>query len=393
MSWKTLDDLELKGRKVLVRVDFNVPLSKDGQVTDDTRIRGALPTIQHILKAGGTAVLMTHLGRPKGAPDAAFSVAPVAERLSVLLGEPVILAPATVGSDVEEIVSSAGPGEVVLLENTRFNQGETKNDPEFSAQLARLGDVYVNDAFGTAHRAHASTEGVAKLLSDRAAGYLMDRELATLKRIVDAPESPFVAVVGGAKVSDKIGVIESLLKSADALLIGGAMAYTFLKAQGIATGTSLVEDDRLDLARELLAGAGGRIHLPVDHVCAGEFSADATTRIEKGPIPDGLMGLDIGPETRAAYASLVQGAKTVVWNGPMGVFEMEPFAAGTYAVAHAMVHATNAGAFTVVGGGDSVAAITGAGLENQVSHVSTGGGAMLELLEGQVLPGVAVLEQ
>lgn len=393
MSWKTLDDLALKGRRVLVRVDFNVPLSKDGQVTDDTRIRGALPTIQHILKAGGTAILMTHLGRPKGAPDAAFSVAPVAERLSVLLGEPVILAPATVGSDVEAIVASAGPGEVVLLENTRFNLGETKNDPDFSAQLARLGDVYVNDAFGTAHRAHASTEGVAKLLSDRAAGYLMDRELATLKRIVDAPESPFVAVVGGAKVSDKIGVIESLLKSADALLIGGAMAYTFLKAQGIATGTSLVEDDRLDLARDLLAHAGGRIHLPTDHVCAAEFSADATTSIENGVIPDGLMGLDIGPETRAAYTKLVQGAKTVVWNGPMGVFEMEPFAAGTIAIAHAMVNATNAGAFTVVGGGDSVAAITGAGLENQVSHVSTGGGAMLELLEGQVLPGVAVLEQ
>ena len=393
MSWKTLDDLALKGRRVLVRVDFNVPLSKDGQVTDDTRIRGALPTIQHILKAGGTAILMTHLGRPKGAPDAAFSVAPAAERLSVLLGEPVILAPATVGSDVEAIIASAGPGEVVLLENTRFNMGETKNDPEFSAQLARLGDVYVNDAFGTAHRAHASTEGVARLLSDRAAGYLMDRELATLKRIVDAPESPFVAVVGGAKVSDKIGVIESLLKSADALLIGGAMAYTFLKSQGIATGTSLVEDDRLDLARDLLAHAGGRIHLPTDHVCAAEFSADAATSIENGAIPDGLMGLDIGPETRAAYAKLVQGAKTVVWNGPMGVFEMKPFAAGTIAIAHAMVNATNTGAFTVVGGGDSVAAITGAGLENQVSHVSTGGGAMLELLEGQVLPGVAVLEQ
>jgi phosphoglycerate kinase len=393
MSWKTLDDLDLKGKRVLMRVDFNVPLDSDGQVGDDTRIRGALPSIRHILEQGGTPVLMTHLGRPKGTPDPAYSVAPAAERLSVLLDAPVVLAPATVGADVEAVLDATGPGEVVMLENTRFNAGETDNDPEFSAQLARLGDVYVNDAFGAAHRAHASTEGVARLLDERAAGFLMDRELATLKRITDSPEKPFVAIVGGAKVSDKIGVIRALLGTADALLIGGAMAYTFLKAQGTETGTSLVEDDRLDLARELLDEAGERLHLPVDHVCAGEFKADAPATVVKGAIPAGRMGLDIGPATREAYEEIIVNARTVVWNGPMGVFEMEPFAAGTRAIANALAKATENGAFTVVGGGDSVAAITEAGLDDAVSHVSTGGGAMLELLEGQTLPGVAVLDQ
>ncbi len=392
MSWKTLGDLDLKGKRVLMRVDFNVPLDSDGQVGDDTRIRGALPSIRHILEHGGTPVLMTHLGRPKGAPDPAYSVAPVAERLSVLLDAPVVLAPATVGADVEAVLDATAPGDVVMLENTRFNAGETTNDPAFSAQLARLGDVYVNDAFGAAHRAHASTEGVARLLDERAAGFLMDRELATLTRITNHPEKPFVAIVGGAKVSDKIGVIRALLATADALLIGGAMAYTFLKAQGVETGTSLVEDDRLDLARELLEEAGDRLHLPVDHVCAREFKEDAPAAVVEGALPADQMGLDIGPATRAAYTKVILDARTVVWNGPMGVFEMEPFAAGTHAIADALVKATRQGAFTVVGGGDSVAAITGAGLEDAVSHVSTGGGAMLELLEGQTLPGVAVLE-
>lgn len=396
MSWKTLDDLDLNGKRVLMRVDFNVPLDTDDDghihVGDDTRIRGALPSIQYILKHGGTPVLMTHLGRPKGAPDPAYSVAPVAERLSVLLDCPVVLAPGTVGADVEAVLDATASGEVVMLENTRFNAGETSNDAAFSAQLARLGDVYVNDAFGAAHRAHASTEGVARLLGDRAAGFLMDRELATLTRITNSPEKPFVAIVGGAKVSDKIGVIRALLGTADALLIGGAMAYTFLKAQGVETGTSLVEDDRLDLARELLGEAGDRLHLPVDHVCAPEFKEDAPATVVDGAIPVDQMGLDIGPATRTAYTEVILGARTVVWNGPMGVFEMEAFAAGTHAIANALVEATRRGAFTVVGGGDSVAAITGAGLEDDVSHVSTGGGAMLELLEGQTLPGVAVLE-
>lgn len=396
MAWKTLDDLDLKGRRVLVRVDFNVPLaadeSGDMHVTDDTRIRGALPTIQAVTERGGTAILMTHAGRPKGKPDPKLSVRPMAERLSVLLGSPVAVAPTTIGPEAETVVADAGPGDVVLLENTRFQDEETANDPDFSAALARLCDVYVNDAFGTAHRAHASTEGVARIMPERAAGYLMDRELKTLRRLVDAPEKPFVAIVGGAKVSDKIALLESLLEVASSVLVGGAMAYTFLKAQGAETGTSLVEEDRLDMARDLLRRADGRIHLPTDHVVAPEFSADAPFQTVSGDIPAGMMGLDIGPETRTRYAALIREARTVVWNGPMGVFEMEPYAAGTHAIAQALVGATEIGAFTVVGGGDSVAAITGAGLEDKVSHVSTGGGAMLEFLEGKTLPGVAILE-
>ena len=392
---QSLSDLDLNGKRVLVRVDFNVPLSTNDAgervVDDDSRIRAALPTIRHILDAGGTAILVSHLGRPKGAVDPAFSMAPVGRHLSLLTGLPVVMAPAVVGEDVEEISRSVGPGEILLLENVRFEPGETRNDPELAAKLARLADVYVNDAFGTAHRAHASTEGVAHLVAQKAPGFLMQRELDTLGKVVSNPDHPFVAIVGGAKVSDKIGIISRLLDSADHLLIGGAMAYTFLKAQGVGTGTSLTEDDKLDLARDLLEQAGDRIHLPTDHVCAQAFDNAAETAIHKGSIPEGWMGLDIGPETVSAYGSVIEGAATVVWNGPMGVFEMSNFARGTNAVAEAVVAATDNGAFTVVGGGDSVAAIVGAGLADRVSHVSTGGGAMLELLEGKELPGVKAL--
>jgi len=396
MPFKKLSDLNLAGKNVLVRVDFNVPLSIDeaGErtVDDDTRIRAAIPTIEYILRAGGKAILISHLGRPKGERNPDFGMAPVGRHLSLLLGLPVVIAPDVSGPEVEEIVASTGPGEVVLLENVRFDPGETVNDADLSGDLARLADVYVNDAFGTSHRAHASTAGVAHLVRDKGAGLLLQRELETLSRIVNHPEAPFVAIVGGAKVSDKIGIIEKLLESVDHLLIGGAMAYTFMKAQGHETGTSLTEDDKLDLARSVLQAAGNRIHLPVDHVCAVTFSNDAPSVITENEIPSGKMGLDIGPKTSALYADLIREARTVVWNGPMGVFEMSSFAAGTHAVASAVVEATDSGAFTVVGGGDSVSAIVGAGLADRVSHVSTGGGAMLELLEGKELPGVAALE-
>jgi len=395
MSTRSVSDLDLAGKRVLVRVDFNVPLSKDGQgetvVDDDTRIRAALPTIEHILNSGGIAILVSHLGRPKGQVNEEFSMKPVGRHLSILTGRPVVISPNVVGTDVEEVARSVAPGEILLLENVRFEAGETKNDPALADQLAALADVYVNDAFGTAHRAHASTEGVAHRVSQRAAGFLMKRELDTLTRVTETPEHPFVGIVGGAKVSDKIGIISRLLEVTDHVLIGGAMAYTFLKAQGIETGNSLVEDDKLDLARELMAQAGDKLRLPVDHVCAGEFAADATTTITEDAVPADQMGLDVGPETVKQYGDLIRSAKTVIWNGPMGVFEMDAFAKGTHAVADAVVEATDAGAFTVVGGGDSVAAIAGAGKADRVSHVSTGGGAMLELLEGKELPGVKAL--
>lgn len=386
----TLSQLDLNGKRVLVRVDFNVPLS-NGHVEDDTRIRAALPTIRYIIDQGGMPILVSHLGRPKGGPDPAFSMAPVGKHLATLVSAPVMVAPAVVGDVVEDLSRSLAPGEILLLENVRFEPGETKNDPALADQLAALADVYVNDAFGTAHRAHASTEGVAHRVAQKAPGFLMQAELDTLQKVVHNPDHPFVAIVGGAKVSDKIGIIEKLLESVDELLIGGAMAYTFLKAQGVETGTSLTEDDRLDLARDLMSRAGKRLHLPTDHVCAEAFAADAPSQVVHGAIPAGWMGLDIGPETANAYRAVVAKAKTVIWNGPMGVFEMDAFARGTHGIAEAVVAATDAGAFTVVGGGDSVAAIVGAGLADRVSHVSTGGGAMLELLEGKELPGVTAL--
>ena len=387
----SLSDLSLSGRRVLVRVDFNVPLD-GGVVGDDTRIRAALPTIRAILDAGGTPVLLSHLGRPKGAPDPAFSLRPVADHLDRLTEADVVFCPETVGERARACIDGAPRGAVVLLENTRFLPGETANDDATARQLAALGDVFVSDAFGSVHRAHASTAGVAGHLDETAAGLLLAREVGFLTRALDEPERPFVAVLGGAKVSDKIGVIEALAPQVDHLLIGGAMAYTFLAGLGHQTGSSMVEADRTDDAFRLMERFGDTIRLPQDHVVADRFAADARTRVVSGEIPDGMMGLDIGPQTREQYAHIIERASTVIWNGPMGVFEMAPFAAGTVAVAQALAQATRAnGALTVVGGGDSVAAVTGAGLADAVTHVSTGGGAMLEFMEGQTLPGLAAL--
>ena len=395
MKKLTLADVDLAGKRVLVRVDFNVPL-EGGRITDDTRVRGALPTIRRILDQGGTPVLMSHLGRPKGEPDPTYSLKPVAAHLDELLRGPVVFSETTVGPEAEQKVADAPEGATVVLENTRFLAGETKNDAALAEQMAALGDVFVQDAFGSVHRAHASTDGVARAMQAKGgkavAGLLLERELDFLGRALDDPRRPLVAVVGGAKVSDKITVIEALLERADHVLVGGAMAYTFLSGLGHATGDSLVEEDRADEAFQLQQNAGDKLHLPTDHVAARAFRADAETRVFEGELEAGWMGLDIGPKTRKEYAEVVSGAGTVLWNGPMGVFEMEPFAAGTLAVAKAMAEATSGGALTVVGGGDSVAAVTQAGLEDEVSHVSTGGGAMLEWLEGKTLPGVAALD-
>ena len=386
-----LDDLDLRGRRVLVRVDFNVPLSDKGEVGDDTRIRAALPTIRAITERGGKAILMSHLGRPKGEADPQYSLKPVAKHLEGLLGTDVRFVEETVGEQAKQAVADLPEGGVLLLENTRFNKGETKNDDAFAKELAALADVYVNDAFGSAHRAHASTEGVTRHVERAAMGYLLQREVEYLGKLLESPEHPYVAVLGGAKVSDKIGVIEALLDRVDRLLIGGAMSYTFLKALGHDVGDSRVEDDKLDVAKDLYERASGKIELPTDHVAAEAFENDAPHRTVEGDIPEGTMGVDIGPETTRAYREALMEAKTVVWNGPMGVFEMPNFAKGTFAIAETLAEATGRGALTVVGGGDSVAAITQAGYEDEVSHVSTGGGAMLEFLEGKTLPGIAAL--
>ncbi|MCH8960325.1 MAG: phosphoglycerate kinase [Bacteroidetes bacterium] len=391
----TLDDLALRGKRVLVRVDFNVPLERDDggrlTVSDDTRIRAALPTIKAITRAGGKAILMSHLGRPKGKPDPQLSLSPVAEHLERLIGERVRFVSNTTGEVVQKTIRSMPEGSILLLENTRFCSEERNNDAGFAARLAQLADVYVNDAFGTAHRAHASTEGIAHLVGQAAMGYLLQREITYLSQVLETPEPPFVAVLGGAKVSDKIGVITHLLDKVDTVLIGGAMSYTFLKALGHAVGDSRVEEKRLDEARATYEQAQGKIVLPHDHIAADAFDNDAAHRTVAGPIPDGTMGLDIGPATVKAYREKVLAARTVVWNGPMGVFEMPNFAGGTLAMAEALVEATTRGAMTIVGGGDSVAALTQAGYADAVSHVSTGGGAMLEFLEGQTLPGIAAL--
>ena len=393
-----LSSFDLKNKRVLVRVDFNVPI-EDGVVGDDTRIREALPTIRHILGQGGTPILMSHLGRPKSGPEEKYSLRPVARKLEELLDSPVIFCSATVGPQAAACIAGAqarprldpGAGATVLLENTRFLPGETENDDTLAREMAALGDVFVSDAFGSVHRAHASTEGVARHAKAKAAGLLLERELEFLTRAMQHPDHPFVAVLGGAKVSDKLGVIEALLEKADRLLIGGAMSYTFLRAQGTSTGRSLVEEDRLDWARGVLDRAGNRLMLPTDHVVADRLAEDAVALDVSGEIPADKMGLDIGPDTRQRYADVVAGARTVIWNGPMGVFEIDAFAAGTREIAQAMARATAAGALTIVGGGDSVAAINEAGLADAVSHVSTGGGAMLEFVEGKTLPGVAVL--
>ncbi len=390
-----VEDLSVRGKRVLVRVDFNVPLEEaDGKfrITDDRRILASLDTIRWLVKNGARTILMSHLGRPKGQPQPKFSLAPVAERLGELLGQPVPLAPDCVGESARSLVSNMKDGDVVLLENVRFHGEETKNDPAFAAQLASLGEMYVNDAFGSAHRAHASTEGVTKHLSPCAAGYLMKKELDYLGRALASPQKPFVAILGGAKISGKIDVIENLLQQVDRLIIGGGMAYTFFNAMGREIGQSILEADRVDMARDILSRAKEKLLLPVDCVVADKFENDArrsTVRAEA--IPADQQGMDIGPESIKAFTGAIAGAKTIVWNGPMGVFEFPNFASGTNAVAKALADATAGGAITIVGGGDSAAAITQAGLDKKVSHVSTGGGASLEFLEGKVLPGVAAL--
>lgn len=395
MNKKTIRDIDLKGKRALVRVDFNVPLSKapdaggNYTVTDDTRIRAALPTIQYLMEQGAKLILCSHLGRPKAGPEPKSSLAPAAKRLGELLGKPVALAPDCVGPEVEKMALALQPGEVLLLENVRFHAEEEKNDPAFAKQLAALAEVYVNDAFGSAHRAHASTEGVAKFLP-AVGGFLMEKELEYLAGAVTNPAHPFVAILGGAKISDKIGVIENLLTKADKILIGGGMANTFFKAQGLEVADSLVEDVSLDTARALMAKAGGKLVLPVDAALGDKFDKEAasqTITVAAG-VPAGWRILDIGPKTVQQFASELKGAKLVVWNGPMGVFEFPKFAEGTNAVARLVA---GSGATTVIGGGESVAAVEGAGLAGKMSHISTGGGASLELLEGKVLPGVAAL--
>lgn len=393
---KTIDDIDVKGKKVLVRVDFNVPLDENKNVTDDKRIVESLPTIKRILKDGGTPILMSHLGRPKGKPKPEFSLAPVAKKLGELLKSKVIMAADCIGAEVKKAIASAKPGDVVLLENLRFHAEEEANDENFSKELASLGDVYVNDAFGSAHRAHASTEGVTRFLKPAVAGYLMQKELQYLSQAVGNPNRPYVAIIGGAKISGKIDVINNLFAKVDALIIGGGMMFTFLKAMGKEIGNSILEADKIELAKEILGKAKtakAKLLLPVDCVVAEKFENTAAKKVVGvDAIPQGWVGMDIGPKSITLFRNEIIKSKTVVWNGPMGVFEMDNFAAGTRAIADAMVEATKKGATTIVGGGDSAAAIAKFGLEKNVSHVSTGGGASLEFLEGKELPGVAALD-
>ena len=390
MNKKTIKDVDWQGKKALVRVDFNVPQDKaTGAITDDARIRAALPTLQYLLDHGAAVILMSHLGRPKDGPDPKYSMKITADHLATLISAPVKFVGQTTGPEAEAAAAALKPGEVLVLENTRFDKRETKNDPAMAAELAKLGDVYVNDAFGSAHRAHASTEGVARNLP-AVAGFLMEKELAFLGKALENPERPFVAILGGAKISDKIGVISNLLTKVDAILIGGGMANTFLAAQGMNMGKSLVEAESLDTARELMAKGGEMIQLPVDLRVADAFAADAANKVvDAGDVPADWMALDIGPATIAHYANRLAGAKTVVWNGPMGVFEFPKFAQGTFAIAEILGGLKDA--TTIIGGGDSAAAIRDAGLEDKMSHVSTGGGGSLEFLEGIELPGVAAL--
>ncbi len=392
MVLNTVRDADLKGKRVLIRVDFNVPV-KDGKVTDPTRILAALPTINYILEQGASLVVMCHFGRPKGEKKPEYSLSVVRDEFEKLLGRKVTLAPDVIGDEVKAIVDKMVPGDVVLLENVRFYKEEEKNDPEFAKKLAELGDVYVNDAFGTAHRAHASTEGVAHYLPAYA-GFLIEKEVKYMAPLLENPEKPFVAIIGGSKVSSKITVLESLVRTCDTIVIGGGMAYTFLKVQGHKIGKSLVEDDYLDVAKSFLASAeskGVKVILPVDHVCAAEFAENASpVAVDGVDIPDDLMGMDIGAKTASLIVDAVKKAKSVVWNGPMGVFEFAAFAKGTETVAKALA---DSDCISVVGGGDSVAAINKFGLADKISHVSTGGGASLEFLEGKTLPGIAALEK
>ncbi len=391
---KTVKDIDLKNKKVIMRADFNVPLNEAGEITDDTRIEAALPTIKYILDQGAALILMSHLGRPANKPEAKYSLAPVAKALSDKLGLSVIFNDdgEVVGDVTKKAAASLKPGEVLLLQNTRFRPEEKKNDPAFAKDLASLADIYVDDAFGSCHRAHASTEGIAKYLP-AVSGFLIQKELKFIGGALDNPEHPFVAILGGAKVSDKIGVITNLLDKVDALIIGGGMAYTFYKAQGYEIGTSLLEEDKVDLAAGLLKQAGEKgvkLYLPLDNVVAHEFAADAEpTVVASNAMPNDQMGMDIGPKTRELYADVIKKAKTVIWNGPMGVFEFPTYAEGTKAVAKAMAESQ---ATTIIGGGDSAAAVKQLGFADKISHISTGGGASLEFMEGKVLPGIAVLE-
>ncbi len=395
MKKLSIDKVELKSKRVLVRVDFNVPLDENLKITDDIRITSALPTIKKIIDNGGRTILMSHLGRPKGGPNPKYSLKPVAVRLGELLQMDVKFAPDCIGDQVIAIVNSMKDGEILLLENLRFHAQEEKNDPEFAKQLAELGDVYINDALGSAHRAHASTEGVTKFIKTCASGYLMQKELDYLGSAVANPLRPFTAILGGSKISGKIDVIENLLPKVDYLLIGGGMAYTFYKAMGYEIGTSLLEAEKLDLAKDMLEkfkNSKAKVILPKDNVVASEFKNESPALVVGADkIPSDKMGLDIGPETTEEFKNVILSSKTVVWNGPLGVFEFDNFAYGTNAIAQALAEATSNGAITIIGGGDSAAAISKAGLDEKVSHVSTGGGASLEFLEGKILPGVAAL--
>jgi len=391
MKKKSIREVDVQGKRVFVRVDFNVPL-ENGHVTDDTRIRASLPTIQYLINQGAKVILASHLGRPKGKVKPEFSLKPAAAQLGKLLGRPVQMAPDCIGPEVEAMVEALQPGQVLLLENLRFHAEEETNDAGFAKKLARLADVYVNDAFGSAHRAHASTEGIAHNVPVAVAGFLMERELECLGGVLENPQHPFVALLGGAKVSDKIGVIRNLLGKVDRLLIGGGMANTFLKAQGKEIGQSLVEDDKLDLARELVQMSGGKLLLPVDVVVAEAFDANAKSQVVSiDDVPAGWRILDIGPKTIERFETTLASARTVVWNGPMGVFEFPRFAEGTVAIARALANLK--GATTIIGGGDSAAAVEQAGVADRMTHISTGGGASLEFLEGITLPGVAALQE
>lgn len=392
MNKKTLKDIDVKGKRVIVRCDFNVPQDKEGNITDDIRIRSALPTIKYLLDNNSKVILMSHLGRPKEGYDVKYSLKPVAKRLSELLGKEVKLAEdkEVVGENALRLASEMNFGDILLLENVRFIKTETKNDLDFAKKLASLADIFVNDAFGTAHRAHSSTAGVAQFIP-AVAGFLIEKEIAVMGKALENPERPFVAILGGAKVSDKIGVINNLLEKVDKLIIGGGMTYTFLKAQGFEIGNSLCEEDKIDYAKEMLEKAKAKnveIYLPVDHVTAKEFKADAEAITVEGNIPDGYMGMDIGPKTIAKFSEVISGAKTVIWNGPMGVFEMPAFAVGTKSVAEAM---SKVNGTTIIGGGDSAAAVEQLGFADKMTHISTGGGASLEFLEGLELPGIAAL--
>lgn len=392
MNKLSIDDLNVKGKRVLVRVDFNVPVDDSGKITDDRRIRAALPTIKKLSESGAKVILVSHFGRPKGGPDNKYRMDNIGKRLSELLGQPVVKVNDSIGAEPKKAIDNLAWGGIVLLENVRFYKEEEANDETFAKKLAELADVYVNDAFGTAHRAHASTAGVAKFLKPAAAGYLMQKEISVMGKALTNPERPFVAILGGAKVADKLGVIKNLLEKVDTLIIGGGMAYTFLKAQGLEIGKSLLDSEKIDFAKEMMAKAkakGVKLLLPVDTVVTDDFKNPATIKtVPVNQIPANLEGVDIGPETVKLFASSITGAKTIIWNGPMGVFEMKQFATGTRAIAEAL---TNCKGTTIIGGGDSAAAVEQMGFADRVTHVSTGGGASLEFLEGIELPGVAAL--